>query len=242
MQEGKEIFSGLRFFPGKIFLSLDKPEESVYNRKKTKRIGVFPMKLERYEWSHYWFERSGDNTDRILLVGDSITHGYGDRVRDRFGHQDGDRPVDQLTTSFSVDNPAFHKQLDLTVNDMGLQYSLIHFNNGLHGFHLSDAEYEAGYRSALELLMRSAPEAKLCLVLSTPITKADRISLQENNQIVLSRNEVVKRLAAEYGLAVDDLYSVVIGKADIKAEDGYHYTGEGYDLLADTVTQFIKKQ
>jgi len=52
--------------------------------------------------------------------------------------------------------------------------------------------------------------------------------------------EAVDRLAEKYGITIDDLYSVVMDKSDIRASDGYHYTDEGYCILGRAMADFIK--
>ena len=41
------------------------------------------MKKEKYEWIHSWCDEALNNDlPRVLLVGDSITHNYQEKVRE----------------------------------------------------------------------------------------------------------------------------------------------------------------
>ena len=72
----------------------------------------------------------------------------------------------------------------------------------------------------------------------TPLTKNGDTS-EFRNEKVDARNVTVRRVAEKYGLAIDDLYSVVMGKSDIRAADGYHYTEEGYVTLGRAMADFV---
>jgi len=194
------------------------------------------MELETYEWSHFWWERSEVKEGRLLISGDSICHGYTDIVRSRMQPI----PVDSLSTSFSLDNPGLIQQLSLFLENTGLKYSAIHFNNGLHGKHITTEQYKELYTKTAEYLVKHANGARIILALSTPVTENDKIHYQKFNNDVIERNDVVNEIAKNYGLEVDDLYSVVDGKAEIQTGDGYHFLREGYELLSDAVCSYIK--
>ena len=53
------------------------------------------------------------------------------------------------------------------------------------------------------------------------------------NERVLARNRIARELAEEKGLFYNDLYALVEGKPELRSDDGFHYNGEGYEVLAD---------
>jgi lysophospholipase L1-like esterase len=120
------------------------------------------------------------------------------------------------------------------------KYDAVHLNNGLHGWHLSDGEYEKFYRVNVETVLRRVPGAALILALTTPVTKANfPDQYDEKNDVVLRRNDAVNRIAQDYGLDVNDLYAAADKRPDICLADGVHYNDSGYRLLGEKVYNAI---
>ena len=192
---------------------------------------------ESIEWSNFWVEHPGEtDRPRVLLVGDSITLGSKHLVKELMGDE---MYVDTLTTSHALDNPDYLRELDdmLARN----RYEVIHFNNGLHGFHLSAEAYEALYDVVVAHLLEKCPETKLVLGLSTPISDGEHTErLGEKNDVVVARNEAVRRIAERYGLPVNDSYALVLGIPEIRATDSYHYLEPGYRRIAEQMAAFLK--
>lgn len=61
------------------------------------------------------------------------------------------------------------------------------------------------------------------------------------NEMVLVRNEVMREIAKERGLLVNDLYSVVAEKPQLWQADGVHLRKEGYQLLARQTVDIVRK-
>ena len=72
----------------------------------------------------------------MLLIGDSITRQYRDRVRELLR---GKCYVDYFSSSYAVDSPIYKTLIKAFVGDS--KYAIIHFNNGLHGFHICQKNY-----------------------------------------------------------------------------------------------------
>ena len=120
-------------------------------------------------------------------------------------------------------------------------YALIHFNCGLHGFHLSAEEYAAYYETAVRHLRDLYSETALALVLSTPITVGDHPDqLAGANAVVEVRNERVRALAAKYELPVNDLYTPMLGRPELRNMDGYHYNDGGCRYQSRLVMEFLE--
>lgn len=195
--------------------------------------------LETYEWIRIWWDRPEEAGPRVLLIGDSITEGYAPLVKERLS---GSVHVDSYASSLALDNPHYLTQLKTVLTLSGQHYQAIHFNNGLHGLHLGQEAYAAQYEQAVALIRRLQPEAELILALSTPITTLrEPDTLAKENEIVLARNDAVLRLADKAGLTVDPLYERMLGRAELRCEDGLHYTPEGQALQADTVAELLSR-
>ena len=188
---------------------------------------------ERIEWCDIWVV-SANKSDkpRILLVGDSITKGYFSSVEKQLG---GVAYCAKLATSACISDPAFHQQLELMLNQY--TYDVIHLNNGLHGFEYGDEAYESGYRKALETMKQLAPSAKVVLVLSTPLQSTSNKA--HLTPTVDRRNQIVGALAKEYGLGIDNLYSISKGHPEFY-KDPYHYKPEAIELQGEQVASVLK--
>lgn len=187
---------------------------------------------EGTEWCDAWLPNA-TKTDLpyALLVGDSITRGYFPQVEKALA---GKVNCGRLTTSACVADPAFASQLEGFL--IGYKHSVIHFNNGLHGFEYSEEEYREGYQKALELVKKLQPNAKVIIVLTTPLKPG---SAQENlTARVEARNTIAKELATKYGATIDDLFSVSKDRPELFS-DPYHYKPEGIKLQTDKVSAAI---
>ena len=88
---------------------------------------------EQFEWIHSWCDEAAQNDlPRVLLVGDSITHSYQEKVRELLR---GVCYVDYISTSYAIDTKMYNQLVYNFMTDS--KYALIHFNHGLHGIHLS---------------------------------------------------------------------------------------------------------
>lgn len=192
------------------------------------------MKKERFEWVHSWCDYT-DKTDlpRILLIGDSITYHYYPIVKEMLK---GKFYVDYIANSYSIDMPVYGKIIEGFASDS--KYDLIHYNNGLHGFDVS----EKRYKKCLEKLVgKLSANAKLVLATSTFIyKKGNEVVPLKEAEIIEKRNLAVYSVAGKNGLAVDDLYAVSckIDK-ELRRPDGVHYRKGGSRILAEAVCKSI---
>ncbi len=192
--------------------------------------------METFEWIHSWLDHT-DRHDhpRVLLIGDSICNGYEEFVRNRLK---GEFYVDFLATSHSLDSDFYRAMVGGIAK--ASEYDLIHFNFGLHGFHMDKDAYRENYEKILAELMKSAPVE---VATSTIVYEPGNAKLDERQTpAAMERNEVVLSLADKYHLPVDDLWAVStkIPMAD-RSDDGIHYEDGGWEIFADAVADAIRK-
>jgi len=181
--------------------------------------------LEEFEWDNVWWEHTENKTARrILYIGDSISCGTMRRVT-RLSREE--ILCDNFATSKALDNPYFKPSIELCLRQQS-KCDAILFNNGLHGFHLSDAEYEKHYEDMLLFLLKA--EKPLYVVLTTN----DNIN-EKRGDAVKRRNLIAQRLAAKHGLPIIDLYTVSVNHPEHYSDDGVHLNSNGYDLLAECI-------
>lgn len=194
---------------------------------------------EKYEWSNIWWDCADDmSLKRILLIGDSISAGYTQTVIDRL---QGVMHVDRLANSRGINDPALLKELTYMLGEY--QYSAIHFNNGLHGFHIPDEVFASSLRYMVQVLTQYGQGARLVWATATPVTvPGDPSTLdEEKNAIVLRRNALAADIMQDYKISINDLHSVAAGRPELSLGDGFHYKEDGYALLGEAVVKALNK-
>lgn len=192
------------------------------------------MAKENFEWLRSWCDNANNgDLARVLLVGDSITEGYNEIVRESLR---GVCYVDHMATSYSVDNNIYGTLCKEFFNNS--HYDVIHFNHGLHGKGMSKETYKEGLRIIL-----ADRKEKIILTTSTVVKEKDSDKIDESWLVKLGeRNAAVKELAGEYGYDIDDLFPVSLEVPDEqRIPDGYHYKKDGSARLAESVVSSIKK-
>ena len=196
-----------------------------------------PVVREKYEWFNIWWDCANDPAlPRVLLIGDSISCGYSPVVTKEL---QGKYHVDRLGTSRSINDPVLLQATEMMLKEY--PYVAVHFNNGLHGFHLDGPAYADALNEYVALIKRLAPNAKLVWGSSTPITKnGEPQTLDPKNEVVTTRNTLAAAIMQEQGIPIADLYGVVINKPDLRSPDGYHYNGTGYEILGKAVAEAVR--
>jgi lysophospholipase L1-like esterase len=189
---------------------------------------------EQFEWIHSWCDNAPDtDKKRVLLLGDSITYGYQGYVR---GLLSGKCYTDCLALSYSMDEPVYTSLVRNFVNDS--KYDGIHFNFGLHGFHMEIKAYRIHYEKMLKFLVKRGTvilaNSTLCGAAGNPPPNPCR------RDKLGERNKAVGELAAKYGLRLNDLFALsrAMPEAD-RADDGIHYRENGYRKLAEAVAKNV---
>jgi hypothetical protein len=195
--------------------------------------------LETYEWCDFWWEKT-DKRDkpRVLLIGDSITRAYRPKVNQPLKEA---AHVDMLAISRAVDNPSLMQEIGYNLSQEDFRYKVIHFNNGIHGLHLSHREYQRGLEETVAYIIENCPKARLILALSTPVTVEGRKEVinTELTDKLINRNNAIKLTGNKYKLPIDDLYAPMLGRSEYRAEDGLHYNDAGESAQADIVSRKV---
>ena len=180
---------------------------------------------------------------RVLLIGDSVSIGYTLQVRERLkGKANVHRiPVNGGATEVGL---AHMKEW---LGDR--HWDVIHFNFGLHDAKFasettqraSREEYAENLRKLIAQM--KATGAKLIFATTTPVPMNGILSPTRKFDSIPERNEVAKKVMNESGVAIDDLYAVVLPvQAEIGRPNDVHFGPEGYDVLAKAVAGSIETQ
>lgn len=180
---------------------------------------------------------------RVLLVGDSVSIGYTLQVRELLK---GKANVHRIPQNGGATDVGLEK-MTAWLGDG--KWDVIHFNFGLH-----DAKYasETTLRATREqyadnlrklVAQMKATGAKLIFATTTPVPKDGILSPTRKFDSIPARNEVAAQVMKENGVAVDDLYAVVLPVQEtVGRANDVHFGPEGYDLLAKAVAASIESQ
>ncbi len=197
------------------------------------------VEREKIEWCDVWIA-DANSTDavvpRVLLIGDSITRGYYPDVAKLLT---GKASVSRLCTSASVGDPALPKQLKAILSEN--HFDVIHFNNGMHGWDYTEAEYKRYFPEFLAAIRAAAPAAKLVWATITPVRDAKILTqVDPRTERVKARNEIAAAYLEPLGIPTDDLFHLVEAHPEYYREGGVHFTPAGAATEAAQVAVAIE--
>lgn len=187
--------------------------------------------FESIEWDNTWIQSTENLTaKRVLYIGDSISVGTRGAANPMGG---GEIVFDNFGSSKALDHPWFFDTIALFAKGQPKR-DVVLFNNGLHGWHLSDEQYETLYAAMLDRLIEAYGDVPVIPLLSTFTT-----SPSSPVERVQARNVIVEKLASERGLSVVDLYSVAYANRE-HIVDGVHFDQIGYEALAKELLRVVE--
>ena len=194
-------------------------------------LSAYDHPREATEWTvTYCYNATDDDLPRALLVGDSICNGYQTFVRDELA---GTAYVAFFATSKCVTDRSYLKELGFIINEY--DYSVIHFNNGLHSLHTPPAEWETALRAAFKLIRTAKPAVKIIWCSSTPLKDAALTAKAK------ALNAIGEKVAAEFALPLDDLFALMdpLDRSQYWT-DTYHYTEAARKMQAKQVAASVR--
>jgi hypothetical protein len=171
----------------------------------------------------------------VLMVGDSITRAYYPEVAKAL---EGKANVYYFATSCSVGDERLRPQLAEYFKMIGVRFSVVHFNNGMHGWGYTEQEYKEYFPELLAAVCAGAPNAKLVWATITPVRK-DKDGGATNARIE-ARNAIADVQVKAAGIPVDDQHSLMMSHQDLHADD-VHFKPEGSALQAQQVAGSMER-
>jgi hypothetical protein len=190
---------------------------------------------EEIEWT---WEVRPSHTDpklpNVLLLGDSITRNYYPEVQRELA---ATANVYLLATSASVGDPRLLRQLADYATAVPITFCVVHFNNGMHGWAYSEAEYRNSFPSLIAALHALASKAILLWATTTPV-KVDSEPGPTNARIQ-ARNSIAQSFVTADGIGVDDQHGLMAEHPDLYL-DGVHYNEQGSNLQGMQAARTIR--
>jgi lysophospholipase L1-like esterase len=189
---------------------------------------------EDIEWIDVWMPNTNNHSlPRILLIGNSIVRGYYPEVAKLM---DGKAYVARLSTSKSLCDPGLNKEIALIMSYY--KFDIVQFNNGLHGFDYTEAEYKKAFPGFVKAIRKAAPNAKLMWASTTPVRNyPDASTFHPRTERVKERNNIaLEYISTQKDIKVNDLWALVIDHPEYyKGGDGTHPVSAGFSALAQKV-------
>ena len=208
-----------------------------------------------------------EEKNRILLVGDSISAGYGDMVQRLMPGWH----VDRLNTSEGLHHPNFLRMLEAALRRY--PYRMIHINNGIHLHGQDLGQYRQNLLGVFAWIHMAAPKTEIIYATNTTFSrKAEEGTMEEaldfqerhfgkGGKASLARygredywvtdekaskpyeelNQIAREICKEHGIRINDLYQVCLDE-NLQKTDGAHFTEEAYWRLAAQVAEVLKKE
>jgi hypothetical protein len=196
-------------------------------------VAAAQSKPEEIEWT--WDVRpphSDASLPNVLLVGDSITRNYFPEVTRQLK---GIANVYLMASSICVGDPRLPDELASFAKMEDVQFRVVHFNNGMHGWDYSEAEYKAGFPAYLAALRQIAPRAAFIWASTTPVRKEKEPG--PANARIDARNAIA--LTFVHDMAVDDQHALMAKHADLYQDD-VHFNEDGSNIAGDAAAATIR--
>lgn len=193
---------------------------------------------EEIEWT--WEVRpthANPSLPNVLLLGDSITRNYFPEVTKDLA---GTANVYLMTASTSVGDPRLTHQIAEFVALEGVQFRVVHFNNGMHGWAYTENQFRDAFPSYLQAVKHLvASNRDLIWATITPV-RADATGGATNPRVD-ARNAIAASLVRAAGITIDDQHALMMKHEDLH-QDPVHFNPEGSNLEGDQAAQLIRAE
>ena len=199
-----------------------------------------PPAREFIEWCDIWISHANEtNLPRVLLIGDSIVRDYYPEVEKRLA---GQAFVARLATSRFVADPVLLKEVELVLSET--KFDVILFNNGMHGWQHTEAEYQNGIPKFIKTIRMHAPKAKLIWATTTPLRDGKGVTgdtkAEYSDERIAARNALASKIVSAQKIPTVDLNAAVLGHPELHS-DNVHFNGQGSQILAAQASELIRK-
>ncbi len=119
-----------------------------------------------------------------------------------------------------------------------VSFRIIHFNNGMHGWGYSEAQYEAALPDLLRVVEALVP-SRNALIWATTTPVESKAFNGATNDRVDERNRLALTKVRAAGIAVDDQHALMMKHLNTY-EDTVHFGPAGAALMGDQAAETIR--
>ena len=199
-----------------------------------------PPSRESIEWCDIWISHANKtNLPRVLLIGDSIARDYYPEVERRLA---GKAFVARLATSRFIADPVLLREIELVLEQA--KFDVIHFNNGMHGWQHSEADYRQAFPKFLEAIRSHAPQARLIWAATTPLRDGKGVAgdtkTKYSDERIADRNAIAAEIVTAQKIPTNDLTAPMRGHPEYHS-DNVHFNKQGIKIQAAQVSAEVEK-
>jgi lysophospholipase L1-like esterase len=124
------------------------------------------------------------------------------------------------------------------------KFDVILFNNGMHGWQHTEAEYRKAFPKLIKTIRAHAPKAQVIWATTTPLRDGKAVTwdtkLAYSGERIAARNALAHEVVTASRIPTVDLNSAVLGQGELHSDD-VHFNGPGLRILAGAVSEAIRK-
>src|SRR5713226_8196490 len=191
---------------------------------------------EEIEWT--WEVRpqlADPKLPNVRLLGDSITRNYFPQVTHDLR---GVANVYVMASSTSVGDPRLSHQIAEFAAMQRVSFAVIHFNNGMHGWGYTEAQFQSGFPMFLRAIRLLPGRGKLIWATITPVK--GEVSGGATNPRIDARNAVAHAFIEAEKILVDDQHGLMIRHFDLY-EGAVHFNESGSAIMGGQAATIIKQ-
>jgi hypothetical protein len=171
----------------------------------------------------------------VLLLGDSISRNYFPQVTKDLA---GIANVYLMASSTSVGDPRLPHQIAEFAALEKVGFRVVHFNNGMHGWGYSEAQFQAAFPAFLNTVHDLVGKhGTLIWATITPVRPDS--SNGATNPRIEQRNAIALSVVNAAGIAVDDQHALMMDHRDLY-EDVIHFNPAGAIIQGDRAAATIR--
>jgi hypothetical protein len=206
-------------------------------------VGAFPLMAqkprsipEEIEWT--WEVRPPHpdlHLPNVLLLGDSISRNYFPQVTKDLA---GVANVYLMASSTSVGDPRLPHQIAEFAAMEGVRFTVVHFNNGMHGWGYTEEQYKAAFPQFLRAVHALVGRRGALIWANITPVRPDATNGATNPRID-ERNAIALALAKSAGIPIDDQHTLMLQHGDLY-EDSIHFNPAGASIQGDQAASAIR--
>ena len=172
----------------------------------------------------------------VLLIGDSLTRNMFPEVNKDL---QGIANVYLFAASTSVGDPRLTCQIADFVKMEGVRFRVVHFNNGMHGWKYTEAQFRAAFPAYLREVEKLVP-SRSDLIWATITPVLPTASGGATNARIDARNAIALSFVRAAGIRVDHQHALML-KYENMHKDPVHFNNKGSDIEGDQAAAMIQQ-
>ena len=173
----------------------------------------------------------------VLLLGDSLSRNYFPEVTKKLA---GVANVYLMASSTSVGDPRLPQQIREFAAMENVPFRVVHFNNGMHGWDYTEAQYKAAFPEFLRTMHSIAGKNGTLIWANMTPVKPHAFNGATNDRVD-ARNVIARTLIDAAHIPIDDQHALMLRHQDLY-QDTVHFNDEGSNLMGDQAAAMIRAQ